>query len=67
MLEFKYDKNLINTEKDITISVADLRDLINANSLKPQDMKDEVWLILQSIIRKNGFEKNTFAVDFKFS
>jgi hypothetical protein len=22
---------------------------------------------LQSIIRKNGFEKNTFAVDFKFS
>jgi hypothetical protein len=47
--------------------VADLRDLVNANSLNSQDMKDEVWLILQSIIRKNGFEKNTFAVDFKFS
>lgn len=63
-IKFEYDKNLIDTEQEITISVADLRDLINANSLKPQDKKDEVHLILQCIMKKNRLQKDTFKVDF---
>lgn len=66
-IKFDYDKNLIDTQKDITISVADLRDLINSNGLKPQDMKDEVYLILQCIMKKNHLQKNTFVVDFDLS
>jgi len=66
-IKFEYDKNLIDTQKDIVISVADLRDLINASNLNPQDTKDEMYLILQSIMRKNRLQKNTFAVDFDLS
>lgn len=66
-LKFEYDKNLINTEKDLTISVADLRDLINSHLLNPQDRKDEIYLILQSIMHKNHFDKKTFVIDFDLS
>lgn len=64
MFNFNYDKNQVDTQTEILISVADLRDLIQAASLKnSSDSITELNYILRSVGRKNHLTHKAFSVD----
>lgn len=53
-MEFHYDKFILTTQTDLTISLADLRDLIQAKFIKDDDLRwAEMQMILNQICRKN--------------
>lgn len=61
---FLYDRNNINTQEDLKISLADLRDLVQAINLKNEEVRSkEIDNILQCISKKNKFKKGTFWVE----
>ena len=53
-IEFNYDKSQINSINELTVSVADLRDLVQAFSIGNDAQQiQELKIILESIVRKN--------------
>lgn len=61
-----YNNELISTQDEIKISVADLRDLIQAGELVCSDERqaiNEYNLIINSIIRKNRLLEKTLSVE----
>lgn len=61
---FLYDRNNINTQEEIKISLADLRDLVQAVNLKNEEVRNnEIDNILQCISKKNKFKKGTFWIE----
>lgn len=53
-VEFNYDKNQLNSINELTVSVADLRDLVQAFSIGNDAQQiQELKIILESIVRKN--------------
>lgn len=61
---FLYDRNNINTQEDLKLSLADLRDLVQAINLKNEDVRrSEIDNILQSISKKNKLKKGTFWIE----
>ena len=53
-IEFNYDKSQINSINELTVSVADLRDLVQAFTIGNDAQKiQELKIILESIVRKN--------------
>lgn len=53
-VEFNYDKNIVNTQDELLVSVADLRDLVQAFTIGNDAQKiQELKIILESIVRKN--------------
>lgn len=53
-VEFNYDKNQLNSINELTVSVADLRDLVQAFTIGNDAQKiHELKIILESIVRKN--------------
>ena len=53
-VEFNYDKSQINSINELTVSVADLRDLVQAFTIGNDAQKiQELKIILESIVRKN--------------
>ena len=53
-IEFNYDKSQINSINELTVSVADLRDLVQAFAIGNDAQKiQELKIILESIVRKN--------------
>lgn len=53
-VEFNYDKNIVNTQNELLVSVADLRDLVQAFIIENDAQKvQELKTILDSIVRKN--------------
>ncbi|WP_146055327.1 hypothetical protein [Paraburkholderia eburnea] len=60
-MEFIYNRDKIRTTDDITISVADLRDLIQACTLQESDAEGEYQIILDSIAHKNHLDSGVFV------
>ena len=60
---FHYDKNFVTTQSDLQVSVADLRDVIQAFSI-PDDAQrlQELQVVLESIERKNGLKAGALSV-----
>ena len=60
----EYDKERISTQDELKISLADLRDLIQAYEIKvPEQAFNEYALILEAILRKNNLPKGTISLD----
>lgn len=61
---FLYDRNNINMQEDLKISLADLRDLVQAINLKNEEVRSkEIDNILQCISKKNKLKKGTFLIE----
>ena len=53
-VEFNYDKSQLTSIDELTVSVADLRDLVQAFTIGNNAQKiQELKIILESIVRKN--------------
>lgn len=53
-MRFTYDKSQITTERALMVSVADLRDLVQASNIPDDGQRlQEFQLILASVVRKN--------------
>ena len=61
---FHYDKNFVTTQSDLQVSVADLRDVIQAFSI-PDDAQrlQELQVVLESIVRKNKLPTSSLSVE----
>ena len=63
-MDFKYDKKILTTQSDLQVSVADLRDLIQAFSIPSEDQRyQELQMVLESIVRKNGLKLGALGVE----
>ncbi|MDO8713761.1 MAG: hypothetical protein Q7K13_04695 [Polynucleobacter sp.] len=62
-MNFHYDKNILTTQSDLQVSVADLRDVIQAFTI-PNDAQrlKELQVVLESIERKNGLKAGALSV-----
>lgn len=61
---FEYDKEKISTQDELKISLADLRDLIQAYQIKvPEQALNEYAVIVEGILRKNRLPRNTIVVN----
>ena len=62
-VEFNYDKSQLNSANELTVSVADLRGLVQAFSIENDAQKiQELKIILKSIVRKNRLLPGAFDV-----
>ncbi|MBR8150491.1 hypothetical protein [Burkholderia vietnamiensis] len=61
-MDFIYNNEKISTQDDIKISVADLRDLIQAHELKGGQALAEYQLIVDAILRKNRLPAGTILI-----
>ena len=53
-VEFNYDKSQLTSINELTVSVADLRDIVQAFTIGNDAQKiQELKIILESIVRKN--------------
>ena len=53
-VEFNYEKSQLTSANELTISVADMRDVVQAFSIENNAQKiQELKIILESIVRKN--------------
>ena len=53
-VEFNYDKSQLTSINELTVSVVDLRDLVQAFTIGNDAQKiQELKIILESIVRKN--------------
>ena len=53
-VEFNYDKSQLTSINELTVSVADLRDLVQAFTIGNDAQKIlELKIVLESIVRKN--------------
>ena len=62
-VKFFYDKNKLTTQDDLLVSVADLRDVIQAFTIPNESQRlQELQLILESIVRKNKLPSGSLGV-----
>ncbi|WP_374510440.1 hypothetical protein [Niveibacterium sp.] len=62
--EFIYDKNTLTTQDDLLVSVADLRDVIQAFTIPNEAQRlHEIQIILESIVRKNRLPRGSLGVE----
>lgn len=63
-VKFFYDKNKLTTQDDLLVSVADLRDVIQAFVISNEAQRlQELQLILESIVRKNKLPSGSLGVE----
>ncbi|WP_164462544.1 MULTISPECIES: hypothetical protein [Burkholderia cepacia complex] len=65
-MDFLYNDELVSTQDEIKISVADLRDLIQAGELLANhsgQALNEYRMILEGILRKNRLPYGAISVD----
>jgi hypothetical protein len=63
-IEFHYDKNTVTTQDELLVSVADLRDVIQAFTISNEVQRlQELQLILESIVRKNKLLSGSLGVE----
>ena len=64
MMNFRYDKNTVTTQSDLQVSVADLRDIIQAFGIPDEAQRlKELQVVLESIVRKNGLKAGALSVE----
>lgn len=63
-MKFDYDKNTINTQSELLVSVADLRDVIQAFNISDEAQRlQELHVVLASIVRKNKLPTDSLSVE----
>lgn len=63
-MNFYYDKKIITTQPELNVSVADLRDLVQAFTIPNEGQRHkELQLILESIVRKNRLQPGALGVE----
>ncbi len=63
-MKFTYEKKTLTTQDDLLISVADLRDVIQAFTISNEAQRlQELQLILESIVRKNKLPSGALGVE----
>jgi hypothetical protein len=63
MMTFNYDKNTINTQSVLQVSVSDLRDVIQAFGISDEGQRlKELQVVLESIVRKNRLKPGALGV-----
>ena len=63
-VKFFYDKNKLTTQEQLLVSVADLRDVIQAFTISNEVQRlQELQLILESIVRKNKLPSGALGVE----
>ena len=65
-MDFLYNNEIVSTQDEIKISVADLRDLIQAGELLanyPEQALKEYKMVLDGILRKNRLPHGVISVD----
>lgn len=64
MTIFHYDKTTVTTQDDLQVSVADLRDVIQAFSISDEGQRlKELQVVLESIVRKNRLKPGALGVE----
>lgn len=63
-MKFIYEKKTLTTQDDLLLSVADLRDVIQAFTIPNEGQRlQELQLILESIVRKNKLPSGSLGVE----
>ena len=63
-VKFFYNKNKLTTQDELLVSVADLRDTIQAFTISDEVQRlQELQLILESIVRKNKLPAGSLGVE----
>ncbi len=63
-IEFHYNKEAVTTQSELLVSVADLRDLIQAFTIPDEAQRlQELQVVLASIMRKNKLPNGSLSVE----
>lgn len=63
-MNFHYDKKTITTQSELLVSVADLRDLVQAFAIPDEAQRlQELQVVLESIVRKNRLKPSALSVE----
>lgn len=63
-MNFIYNKENLTTQSELLVSVADLRDVIQAFTISNEVQRlQELQLILESIVRKNKLPSGALGVE----
>lgn len=63
-MNFYYDKKIITTQSELQVSVADLRDLVQAFTIPNKGQRqEELQLVLDCIARKNRLRPGALHVE----
>ena len=63
-MNFIYNKENLTTQSELLVSVADLRDVIQAFTISNEVQRlQELQLILESIVRKNKLPSGSLGVE----
>ena len=61
---FHYDKSTLSTQSELLMSVADLRDVVQAFAIPDENQRlRELQVILESIVRKNKLPSDSLNVE----
>jgi hypothetical protein len=61
---FQYDKNTLTTQSELLVSLADLRDVIQAFTIQDEVQRlQELHVVLSSIVRKNKLPNGAMKVE----
>jgi hypothetical protein len=61
---FQYDKNTLTTQSELLVSLADLRDVIQAFTIQDEVKRlQELHVVLSSIVRKNKLPNGAMKVE----
>lgn len=64
MIEFHYDKTTVNTQSGLQVSVADMRDLIQAFGIPDKAQRlQELQVVLEAVERKNRLPPGSLWVE----
>ncbi|MPT00354.1 MAG: hypothetical protein E2581_17885 [Pseudomonas sp.] len=63
-MNFTYDKGAATTQSELLVSVADLRDLVQAFTIPDEAQRlHELQVVLASIVRKNNLPTGCLSVE----
>jgi hypothetical protein len=63
-MNFTYNKMAVNTQSELLVSVADLRDVIQAFTIPDEGQRlQELQMVLECIVRKNKLPTGSVRVE----
>ena len=63
-MNFTYDKGAATTQSELLVSVADLRDVVQAITIPDEAQRlQELQVVLASIVRKNKLPTGSLSVE----
>ncbi|GKS86457.1 hypothetical protein AVMA1855_19915 [Acidovorax sp. SUPP1855] len=62
-IEFHYDRNTLTAQYELLVSLADLRDLVQAFTIPDEAQRlQEIQVVLASVVRKNKLPTDSLSV-----